>query len=108
MAPLPRSPVCWRTVAEGGESGEVASTLLGDAPTMMCTAGFLVLVLAATSLVCEAQDIVNFCKHYTFVSANSSQSGLHLTREISARDYAIYRKFKSIHCCARGYRSIEW
>lgn len=54
---------------------------------------------------CSGQGIVNYCHQYTFVTNSSS---LQLTREISKRDYAINDKFKSVHCCAKGYRSIEW
>jgi hypothetical protein len=54
---------------------------------------------------CSGQGIVNYCHQYTFVTNSSS---LQLTREISKRDYAINEKFKSVHCCAKGYRSIEW
>lgn len=66
----------------------------------------LVLIYCCYIKPCSGQGIVNYCHQYTFITTNSSR--LQLTREISKRDYAINDKFKSVHCCAKGYRSIEW
>jgi hypothetical protein len=66
------------------------------------------LVLAlGWALGARAQDVSAFCREFGRTNA-SNASGLQVTREISKTDYVIKGKFKSIHCCAKGYRSIEW
>jgi hypothetical protein len=55
----------------------------------------------------RAQDVREFCKEFA-LNASNNASGLQVTREVSKTDFVIEAKFKSIHCCARGYRSIEW
>lgn len=35
-------------------------------------------------------------------------NGLGFTKEVVSMEYANLRAFKAIHCCLRGYRSIEW
>ncbi|XP_043480196.1 uncharacterized protein LOC122509910 isoform X2 [Leptopilina heterotoma] len=34
--------------------------------------------------------------------------GLRFTKEVVTTEYATVGSFKAIHCCLRGYRSIEW
>lgn len=34
--------------------------------------------------------------------------GLAFTKEVITTEYAIAGEFKAIHCCVKGYRSIEW
>jgi hypothetical protein len=47
----------------------------------------------------------DFCVMDTF---HSNSTWLQFTKELSSREYAVELKFKSLHCCTKGYRSIEW
>lgn len=65
----------------------------------------VILVLGVAFCIHQACGIVDFCAQNTF-STNSS--GLQLIKEASSYEYALENKFKGLHCCAKGYRSIEW
>lgn len=65
--------------------------------------GFLIYLVF--SCVSGVEGIVDYCDELTF---ESNSSWLQFTKEINTRDFAISAKFKSLHCCAKGYRSIEW
>uniref|UniRef100_A0A1B6DGY4 Soluble interferon alpha/beta receptor OPG204 n=1 Tax=Clastoptera arizonana TaxID=38151 RepID=A0A1B6DGY4_9HEMI len=54
---------------------------------------------------CLAQ--VDFCNQDRR-NASLSSPGLQFTKELSGSEYAVGSNFKSLHCCAKGYRSIEW
>ncbi|KAL1375601.1 hypothetical protein pipiens_017405, partial [Culex pipiens pipiens] len=62
--------------------------------------GWLLLVVATNV---RAED------HCSENRYNSSLGTEHLqfTKEVPDREYAILGQFKSLHCCAKGYRSIE-
>jgi hypothetical protein len=47
----------------------------------------------------------DFCVMDTF---RSNSTWLQFTKELSSQEYVVEQKFKSLHCCAKGYRSIEW
>jgi len=53
----------------------------------------------------QVNGIVNFCAQNTFTTNNT---WLQLNKEASSSEYAIEKGFKGLHCCAKGYRSIEW
>lgn len=81
----------WGTMVSSHESGLTASAAV---------IGWLLLV--ATNV--RAED------HCSENRYNSSLGTEHLqfTKEVPDREYAILGQFKSLHCCAKGYRSIEW
>jgi hypothetical protein len=49
--------------------------------------------------------VEDFCVMDTF---QNNSTWLQFTKEISSREYVATQKFKSLRCCAKGYRSIEW
>lgn len=72
--------------------------------TAIAVAG-LVFVLCAIS--CDAGSGLDHCSLHNFHhSLNTTH--LQYTKEPVNREYAILNQFKSLHCCAKGYRSIEW
>ncbi|KAK0163544.1 hypothetical protein PV327_007215 [Microctonus hyperodae] len=50
-------------------------------------------------------ELEDYCSVYKF---KTIPSGLRFTKEIVTMEYASVGAFKAIHCCLRGYRSIEW
>jgi hypothetical protein len=64
------------------------------------------LVVAILSLVI-AVDAINYCNNNTFVESHST-SFMQFTKETVNQEYAVQGQFKALHCCAKGYRSIEW
>lgn len=69
------------------------------------------LLLLACVWTCSGSDSavesMDHCSTHKFrESANTSF--MQFTKEISSTEYAVLKDFKSLHCCAKGYRSIEW
>jgi hypothetical protein len=65
-----------------------------------------IFVVASLSLVIAA-DTINYCTNNTFDSSQSTNY-MQFTKETIGREYAVEGQFKALHCCAKGYRSIEW
>ncbi|CAF4883314.1 unnamed protein product [Pieris macdunnoughi] len=66
----------------------------------------IMLLLVAFGLVASAS-----CAHAGYCSTNTfptNSSWMHFTKEPIPFEYGFQDKFKSIHCCVKGYRSIEW
>lgn len=50
-------------------------------------------------------SIENFCSRNTY---DTNGSHLRFTKEPSREEFAVVGRFKGLHCCAKGYSSIEW
>lgn len=70
---------------------------------MMSAVNFLILI----SLICDIVTCINHCQDHRYETRNST-TYMQFTKEAVDRDYAVSNQFKSLHCCAKGYRSIEW
>lgn len=67
----------------------------------------VIYMTALAVLVARFANAINFCEEHRFIGAENS-SQMQLTKEAADKDYAVDGEFKSLHCCAKGYRSIEW
>lgn len=71
---------------------------------------FVFLLLVAGQLLLGAHVAAaadNYCQAHRFpVAANLTD--MEFTKERVTKEYAILGEYKSMHCCARNYRSIEW
>lgn len=73
------------------------------------TISLLTYVSLLLILVINVQTVESLenCSHNRF---NESLNSTHMqfTKETVSKEYSVLDKFKSLHCCAKGYRSIEW
>lgn len=69
-------------------------------PFLLCV--FFVFVLHSVSGV---SCLMDYCSTNTF---ETNSTWLQLTKEVTTSEYAVVNDFKSLHCCSKGYRSIEW
>lgn len=53
----------------------------------------------------RAFGIEDYCSKNTY---NDSRAFMHFTKEATFEEFALVGEFKGLHCCAKGYRSIEW
>ncbi|XP_063224233.1 interleukin-1 receptor accessory protein-like [Bacillus rossius redtenbacheri] len=70
----------------------------------MRTVSCLAFVAAFTCLA-RAEKFEDYCAENTF---DSNSTGMAFSKENTVNEYAIAKRFKSLHCCAKGYRSVEW
>ena len=47
------------------------------------------------------------CRQNHFGSSTNATS-MQITKEVASQEYGVLNTFKSLHCCAKNYRSIEW
>lgn len=69
---------------------------------------FLLLLLKLVISVCLVNVVAAIddeCKHNTF---NVTGNHMQFIKEVANAEFAINGMFKGLHCCAKGYRSIEW
>ncbi|KAM3966719.1 LOW QUALITY PROTEIN: uncharacterized protein ACR2FA_012263 [Aphomia sociella] len=60
-------------------------------------------------LVSSAAEVLGTAGYYCSVNTFATSSdGMQFTKEPIPIEYGFEDKFKSIHCCVKGYRSIEW
>uniref|UniRef100_A0A6B2EK16 Putative x-linked interleukin-1 receptor accessory protein-like 2 n=1 Tax=Phlebotomus kandelakii TaxID=1109342 RepID=A0A6B2EK16_9DIPT len=48
---------------------------------------------------------IDHCSSHLFTGNDTSTQ---FTKEVVNHEYAVLNQFKGLHCCAKGYRSIEW
>lgn len=58
-----------------------------------------------TMAVCAKTQGASYCSVNTFPT---NTTWMQFTKEPVPSEYGFEEKFKSIHCCVKGYRSIEW
>lgn len=66
----------------------------------------LIYVLTVIAIIRNASGII-YCANHTYESSINT-AHMQFTKEVVEREYAIEGEFKGLHCCAKGYRSIEW
>lgn len=69
----------------------------------------IIIMISLFSLV-TGNHIVSLSDHCTdrrYVNSLNT-SFMQFTKEIVNEEYAVETEFKGLHCCAKGYRSIEW
>jgi hypothetical protein len=64
-------------------------------------------LLIAALLVNIAEGNSDHCRVRKFAKSEHT-SYMQFTKETIGQEYAIEGEFKNLHCCAKGYRSIEW
>ncbi|XP_003428128.1 single Ig IL-1-related receptor [Nasonia vitripennis] len=63
------------------------------------------LLVARIESKVDDNDLKDYCSMHRF---ENLPGGLRFTKEVVSTEYANLLSFKAIHCCLRGYRSIEW
>lgn len=67
----------------------------------------IMISLANFSMANHIVSIKDHCTDRTFADSLNT-SFMQVTKEIVNEEYAVESEFKGLHCCAKGYRSIEW
>lgn len=70
----------------------------------MAQSSVICAVLVLISVECVL-CIENYCSLNNF---NNNETYMQFSKEATYEEFAVVGKFKGLHCCAKGYRSIEW
>lgn len=65
------------------------------------------ILMMVMALCFDHINAIDYCQLNLFDKSINS-TVMQLTKEAVTKEYAILNEFKSLHCCAKGYRSIEW
>uniref|UniRef100_A0A182P2K5 Uncharacterized protein n=1 Tax=Anopheles epiroticus TaxID=199890 RepID=A0A182P2K5_9DIPT len=65
------------------------------------------LLMCLTIAVAAPVSAENHCSEHRYEHSLNTHH-LQFTKEIPDREYGVLKQFKSLHCCGKGYRSIEW
>jgi hypothetical protein len=69
---------------------------------------FLIFYVSLTILLRAVRINANiYCANHTYGSSFNT-THMQFTKEMVEQEYAIEGEFKGLHCCSKGYRSIEW
>lgn len=52
-----------------------------------------------------AENEKEFCEMNLF---EKNKTSLEFTKEVNTFDYVVVERYKSLSCCAKGYKTIEW
>jgi len=72
---------------------------------MSATSVHAIVALSILSTIGRGNELKDYCSIYKF---HHPPGGLGFTKEVVTTEYANVGAFKALHCCLRGYRSIEW
>lgn len=67
----------------------------------------LALHVSVLSTPVAAETARDYCATNNYADAGVSNV-MQFTKELVTHEYAILNEYKSLHCCAKGYQSIEW
>lgn len=69
--------------------------------------GLIAACLAVATGLIDTAHGEDHCSEHRFNESLASDY-MQFTKEVAEREYGVVGQFKSLHCCAKGYRSIEW
>lgn len=68
---------------------------------------FIVISLISVTKANNSVGLNDHCTDRRFVNSLNT-TYMQFTKETVDQEYAVKGDFKGLHCCAKGYRSIEW
>lgn len=69
---------------------------------------FVIYVSAGVFAVADNSQGIELKDYCSMNRFEEPTEGLGFTKEVVTVEYANLKAFKAIHCCLKGYRSIEW